>query len=46
MPVIPALGRLRKEDSEFKVSLDFIARLVLSLSPPLPFKKGIHEFKS
>jgi hypothetical protein len=27
MPVIPALGRLRQEDSEFKASLDCIEKL-------------------
>jgi hypothetical protein len=26
MPVIPALGRLRQEDQEFKASLNYIAR--------------------
>jgi hypothetical protein len=27
MPVIPALGRLRQEDCEFKASLDYIKTL-------------------
>jgi hypothetical protein len=26
VPIIPALGRLRQEDGEFKVNLDYIAK--------------------
>jgi hypothetical protein len=29
MPVIPALGRLRQEDPEFKTSLGYIVKLCL-----------------
>jgi hypothetical protein len=32
IPVIPALGRLREEDSEFEASLDYIVRLLINQS--------------
>jgi hypothetical protein len=33
MSVIPAVGRLRKEDQELQVSLDFVARICPNVIP-------------